>query len=156
MDHTLRYRSTRAEIWRWYWRAWRAQLWKVHVLAAAAAAFICAATFTGPVTLTRYLVSFCVTFPIVVLFLSLWPQIMFKSKERVLTVGHQGWSTQIGKKSGSRSWAQIASVQSTPNSVVLVSMTGNALIIPSRAFADSASRMQFVQDVQCWHRAAHV
>jgi hypothetical protein len=156
MDHTLRYRSTRAEIWRWYWRAWRARLWKIHVLVAGVAAFICAATFPGQVTLTHYLVSFGVTFPIVVLFLSLWPQIMFKSKERVLIVGHQGWSTQIGKQSGSRSWAQVATVQTTPNSIVLVGITGNALIIPSRAFTDSASRTQFFQDVQGWHRAAHV
>jgi hypothetical protein len=95
---------------------------------------------------------FCGALPAVTLFFALWPQVMFKSKERTLLVGADGWSTKIGNKSGSRRWAEIASVQETRDSVVITSTTGNALIVPACAFVDEAFKGQFVKDSQAWHR----
>jgi hypothetical protein len=156
MNHTLRYSSTRAEIWRWYWVAWKAKFWRLHILLAAAAAWIVTVTVDGSIDFRRYFLCFAIALPLVIIFMALWPQVMFKSKERVLHVGPGGWSTRIGTQSGSRSWAQVASIQDTSDAVVITGTTGNALIIPSRAFQSPSSKQQFVKDAQSWHSARSV
>lgn len=156
MNHTLRYSSTRAEIWRWYWFAWKAKFWRLHVLLAAAAAWIFMVTVDGFIDFRHYFLYCVVALPFVIFSMALWSQVMFKSKERVLHVGPTGWSTLIGAQSGSRSWAQVASVQDTRDAVVITGTTGNALIIPSRAFQDPLSKQQFVKDAQSWHSARNI
>lgn len=83
--------------------------------------------------------------------LVLLPQILFKCAERTLTVGPEGWSTQIGKLSGSRRWADVVSIQDGMNLIIITGKNGNALIVPNRAFPDLASRRQFLADVRYWH-----
>lgn len=155
MSHELRYRSTRAEVWRWYWRTWKARLWRLHVLIAAGAAFICACSFSGPITLLRFLESFCITLPATTASLALWPQLMFKSNERVLTVDAKGWSTRIGRKSGSCPWPLVASIRDSAATVTIVGVNGNALIIPLRAFPDHAAMYRFADDARRWHCSAN-
>jgi hypothetical protein len=100
---------------------------------------------------------FFVCFPLAAVFLVLlmaaWPQVMFKNKERALEVGPVGWSTRIGSNIGSRSWAQVTSIEKAKNAVAIVSDTGNALIIPARAFSDASHMEAFVRDAQLWHRS---
>lgn len=156
MNYSLSYRSSRSEVWRFYWAAWRARLWRVHLLAAAVLASLLPDIIGIAPSFRSYLLYFFVTLPAVTLFFALWPQVMFKSKERTLVVGPEGWSTKIGGKSGSRRWAEIASVHEASGSVVITSATGNALIVPARAFANNALKDQFVRDSQAWHRAQAV
>ena len=32
MPLTVEYSSMRAEVWSWYWRAWKRRLWRIHLL----------------------------------------------------------------------------------------------------------------------------
>jgi hypothetical protein len=81
-------------------------------------------------------------------------QLLFKSAERTLEVGPDGWSTQIGKKTGSRKWSELAPVREENGVVILAGKSGNALLIPSRAFESEAQRKAFIEDVSRW-RAGH-
>jgi hypothetical protein len=147
--HTLRYRSLRTEIWRMYWRAWRKKLWVIHVLLAVVAAWICSNN-----TLPSIAVWFFVWLPIVVVCLAAFPQIMFKPHERMLQLTPEGWSSTIGSKSGSMSWKAIRGVEESPEGLLIVSATGNAMVVPQRAFTDVSHRAAVVTDVKGWFVAS--
>ncbi|QRP63234.1 YcxB family protein [Rhodanobacter sp. FDAARGOS 1247] len=151
MDYILRYRSTRSEIWRWYWRAWKTKYWWQQCLLAAFVVFVALGVSSASFSLRQVGTSFAIALPLVIVGVALRTQILFKKEERVLSVGPFGWSTQIGNKSGARSWTQVAKIQETHDAVVIVGTNGNALIIPSRAFPDTMSQQQFLIDVQSWH-----
>jgi hypothetical protein len=150
MSYSLSYRSSRAEVWHWYWAAWRARLWREHLLVAAILALVLPYFSGVPYTIKANVLCFIGALPAVTVLFALWPQIMFKSRERTLHVGPDGWSTNIGSTSGSRRWAEIASIQEALDYVVITSATGNALIVPARAFADEAIKSQFVKDARAW------
>jgi hypothetical protein len=156
MSYSLSYRSSRAEVWRWYWAAWRARLWREHLLVAAILALVLPYFPGVPYTIKANVFCFIGALPAVTVLFALWPQIMFKIKERTLHVGPDGWSTNIGSTSGSRRWAEIASIQEAVDSVAITSATGNALIVPARAFADEAIKSQFVEDARAWHHGQAV
>ncbi|MBB3226043.1 hypothetical protein FHW69_000633 [Luteibacter sp. Sphag1AF] len=147
--HTLRYRSSRAEIWRMYWRVWRKKLWVTHVIAAAGAAWLCSNN-----TLMSMAVWFAVWLPIVVACLAAFPQIMFKSQERMLELTPDGWSSTIGSRSGSMSWKAIRGLADTPEGLVIVSANGNAMVVPQRAFTDVSHRAAVLADVRRWFTAS--
>ncbi len=105
----------------------------------------------APFSFRQFGTSFAVVLPLVVVGLALRTQVLFKNEERVLSVGPSGWSTRIGRKSGARSWAEVATVQEAQDAIVIVGTNGNGLIIPSRAFPDAASKQQFFKDAQGWH-----
>jgi hypothetical protein len=151
MEYTLRYRSTRAEIWRWYWRSWKAKYWWQQCLMAAFIVFIVLGVSSAPFSFRHFGTSFAIVLPLVIVGMALRTQVLFKSEERVLSVGSSGWSTRIGSQSGARSWAEVATVQEAQDAVVIVGTNGNGLIIPSRAFPDAASKQQFFKDAQGWH-----
>lgn len=152
MTYSLSYRSSRPEVWRWYWIAWRARFWRVHLVVSAVLAVVLSDILRVRPTMNSLLLCFVAVLPVVTFLFALWPQVMFKNEERTLLVGPDGWSTKIGNKSGSRTWAEIASVQETADSVVITTTTSNALIVPARAFADKALKAQFVRDSQAWHQ----
>ena len=153
MEHTLRYRSSRSDVWRWYWRTWRAKLWRTHVLVATVAAFVLSESTFESINLASWGLWYLVAqLAVTALFASV-PQVMFKASERVLAVSPQGWSTQIGKRSVSRTWAEVASIGDEDGRVLIAGTNGHALIIPARAFADSQYREQFVKDIQQWKDA---
>ena len=147
MTYTLRYSSTRAEIWRLYWRIWRKHLWRIHVALAVLAGLILSRSQMTVVHVLSYSLA---AFPVVVAAFAAFPQLAFKSQERLLHVGPDGWSSQIGKKSGARTWAEVATVDEQDGAVVIRGVNGNALVVPARAFATEAERVQFVTDIGQW------
>ncbi len=151
MEHTLRYRSSRAEVWRWYWKTWKAKLWRTHVLIAAVVALALSAFERG--NFASWGLWYLVAQPAVTTLFALIPQVMFKPSERILTVSPRGWSTRIGKQSASRTWAEVASIGDENGKVLISGTNGNALIIPACAFADRQCREQFVKDIQQWKHA---
>ncbi len=153
MSYALRYRSSREEVWRWYWRAWRTKLWRIHVLAAVVIAWVVTFLAVPPFQLGLALVSFVVVLPIVVLLFAAWPQLAFKSKERAVSIGPDGWSSQIGRSGGARTWGEVASVIEGSGTLAITGKNGNALIIPQRALAGQGDWHQFVKDVQAWYQA---
>ena len=103
---------------------------------------------TDPILWGKY---FLIAFLVVTAISSVLPQLLFKSQERILNVGPEGWDTQIGKKKGARSWGEVASVQEDSGKVVITNKNGNALIVPERAFISSDDRDRFYNDIKDWH-----
>jgi len=153
--HQVSYRSRRSEVWRWYWRAWARPLglWRFHV---AFSLLFAAAWTLRDRSVAGFVAAFVVALPIFILFLSLWPQIRFKSETRILTIDPTGWSTRIGNLQGSRTWDKVRSIDDSPEAITLVSSNGNALIVPNRAFPSPAAREEFLHDARRWQATVAV
>ncbi len=152
-NRTIRYHPSRREAWREYWKTWRHRLWASQVLAAAWVGWALSNSPLHPPSITSWGLAFVVALPVIMLVIALVPQIRFKSAERIVRVGPQGWVTELGLMSGRiRGWAEAASIEEWPGQVIITSASANALIIPARAFPDAASRRQFVKDFEQWHR----
>jgi hypothetical protein len=143
---TVRYRSTRREIWSWYWRMWRRKLWFIHALVLvfcswATLDFLARRDATLSVSdliIAALVGAICIAwFPI-------YPLLRFKPEERTLTIDEQGWSTTIGKISGTRAWKAVRSVEKEGEAIVITGRNLNALIVPRRAFASDAERDEFL------------
>ncbi|MDR0275742.1 MAG: hypothetical protein LBI48_10495 [Burkholderiaceae bacterium] len=153
MSYTLHYRSSRKEVWRWYWSAWCAKLWRTHVFFAVFVAFLAALSASPPFRLGLALALFVVVLPVITLLFAAFPQFVFKGKERTLNIGPEGWSTQIGRLVGTRTWGEVVSVEGNNSTLAITGKNGNALVIPLRALPNPDSWRQFVNDVQAWHQA---
>ncbi|RUL75924.1 hypothetical protein EKH80_09360 [Dyella choica] len=151
--YSLRYRSSRMEVWRWYWRAWLARYGWWHLLIAAAVTWLTLANSGARFGPAEYSLRFVWIAPLVIALMAAWPQLAFKSQEPVLEVGPEGWSSRIAGKVGSRAWKMVASIQSNHEIIALVSDSGNALLIPRRAFQSESSREAFLSDIRRWHAA---
>jgi hypothetical protein len=145
MTFRVQYASRQREIWAWYWRAWRQRLWKSHLLI-----FLIAAVTTGlcvqgnnqlsPMSILLGLVGGLVS----VLFLLMYPQLMFKPQVRTLEVSQRGISTTIGRRSARRSWTEVQSVSEDEGNIIILGRNGNAFVVPPRAFASTDERQRFL------------
>jgi hypothetical protein len=130
---TIRYFSSRREIWRWYWRAWAKPkgLWRYHayiaVLLAALRAEVQGLSHFRP---TVFLAPTFAAMLGCMLFFSLWSQLRFKSAERTLSVSPTGWSTQIGNLSAARSWSEVREITEDGDTIVVERDNQNALTFP--------------------------
>ena len=165
----FKYRVERAEIWSWYWWAWRQPrgLWSYWVIAGAAVAtgsyFI--QTAEQPGTPYNAISSLVIAFVICAFFI-LYPQFMYKGRERDLRVSAAGIDTSIGTMSAHRNWKDIASIVDRGEYIAAVvaggiplgifwlrTRNGNAFIIPNRAFANASERDLFLRQACSWHAA---
>jgi hypothetical protein len=128
-------------------------LWKIHIVLALIFSFVISNIKVGGIDYAVWAAWFLVMLPVTTCLFAIFPQIMFKNSERILTVDSRGWSTQIGNKSGSRTWAQVESIEENAHSVIITGTNNNALIIPEFAFADSPTKQQFVADIKQWKEA---
>jgi hypothetical protein len=149
MIRTIRYYSSRVDVWRWYWQAWRTKFWRLHVLLAAFLVFVLPGAHFNDAG--AWALRFTIALVAVTLLMAAVPQVLFKSAKRTLHVGPEGWSTQVGTVSGSARWCEVASIQERDGAILIESVNGNALIVPSRAFSDAATRQQFLSDIRQWH-----
>lgn len=165
----LRYRVERAEIWMWYWWAWRQPrgLWSYWVAIGALIAACCYffRTVERPSTATDVVASLAVAFAICAFFI-LYPQLMYKGRERVLQVSAAGIDASVGTMSSHRDWQDIASIIDRDAFIAAVvaggipfglfwlrTRNGNAFIIPNRAFESASERVAFLQQARSWHAA---
>ena len=153
MSHTVEYRSSRAEIWKTYWRAWARPrgLWLYHVVFGFLVAFSVEATSDGQLKVERFLVTWTLAVVACAVVLPLWPQVRFKSALRSLTIDEAGFRTSIGKLTGFRSWKEVARIEDTGDEILMFGTNGNAMVVPSRAFEDSEARSRFLHDAKAWH-----
>jgi hypothetical protein len=89
--YTLRYRSTRGEVWRWYWRAWRQPrgLWRVHV-GASLVVGVCVLVLRGGIEArAAFPIAIAAAF-LSVAWLPLVRLIAFKPQERLLHLDERG------------------------------------------------------------------
>jgi hypothetical protein len=156
--YTICYASTRAEIWRWYWKAWARPtgLWRYHVLISLLSA-------VGATILERHstldaghsFFIFVVTMLGCVVLLPMWPQIRFKPSVRTLKIDEKGFDTVIGRRSGSRGWKDVRSVEESDGAVVITGVNNNAFIVPSRAFASEQERLEFYEAARRFHAGSN-
>jgi hypothetical protein len=133
------------------WRTWRKSLWLIQVFAALGIGLIVSGATHGSLQAGYWLTCAVVAFPLVVAAFAAFPQIVFKPQERTLEVGSAGWSSKIGRLTGSRAWAEVASIDEEVEAVMIRGTNGNALLVPSRAFESPEQKHQFVRDVRMWH-----
>ena len=146
----LTYSTTRALVARSYWRSLRRNrrhqgLWVCY----AALAFVVGAEGSAHPFRSGLAASV-----LVIAALALVPQLLFKPQTRVLHVGPKGLHTTIGRKSGERTWRDIASVERDGDHVIVTGRNLNAFIIPTNAFPSEAARDEAVAQWQTWQRAA--
>lgn len=153
-SYTLKYATTRRELWRWYWRAWArpAGLWRHHV-AFGAVTTVAAASAHGFAGLPAVMTGLAAVLGCLVPF-PLWPQMRFKPQMRTLELEESGYQTSIGHINGARQWSEIRSVHDDGDAVVITTHKGNAMLITRRAFGEGIDRQRFVIDVEAWHRRA--
>lgn len=142
---TIEYASRRGEIWIWYWKAWRQRLWKSHlrifaIFAGLAYLFL---SYPAPPSLATLAVPVAIG-AVPVLLLILYPQLRFKPQTRTVTIGTSGITTVVGRKSGKISWKNIRSVTEDRGYILVQGSSGNAFIIPPRAFETDATRAELV------------
>jgi len=77
-----------------------------------------------------------------------------KTEERTLSVSAQGISTEIGARKGEVPWGKVRLVENAGHHVLIVGTTGNAFLIPERAFSGPEQRAQFVREIKDWKKAA--
>lgn len=150
---SVRYASSRAEVWRYYWRAWArgAGLWRVHAAAGLAAGVIAALRGRD---VPACVAAGAAVFGLCLVAFPLLTQLMFKPAERELTIDATGWTTTIGAVSGARSWREVRAVVDTGDVVEIAGTNGNGMLVPRRAFADAQARAAFVAAAVAWHAAA--
>jgi hypothetical protein len=156
MSHTLQYASSRAEIWRFYWRAWARPkgLWIHHVFIGLCVALLTASA--QPFDMKTFGLRWAIATFACLALLPLWPQLRYKSAVRSLTVDTSGYQTTIGKRSGSGSWSEIDRIEDMGKDILMVGKNGNAMVIPERAFRSTEERAAFLNDAKSWHHKLDV
>jgi hypothetical protein len=141
---TVTYFSRRDEVWKRYWKLWRARLWKLHLLIFLALAVLSDLLLFGgtPSSLEDWLVVGIVALaPLGMLIVH--PQLRFKPQRRVLTIDDAGIATTLGERSGQVGWDEIAAIRDEGNLLVIERYNLNAFIIPRRAFSSDHERVEF-------------
>jgi hypothetical protein len=156
--YTVQYASTRAEIWRWYWRAWARPkgLWRYHVLVSLLSAIgTTAIEKERAFDADRFVLMFLITMLVCVVVLPLWPQIRFKSAVRTMTIDDKGFETVIGRFSGARAWKEVRSVEQSDGAIIITGINNNGFIVPSRAFASERERLEFLEAARRFHAGSN-
>ena len=68
----------------------------------------------------------------------------------------QGISTEIGSRKGEVPWGKVRLVENAGRHVLIVGATGNAFLIPGRAFGGPEQQAQFVQEVNSFQKKARL
>jgi hypothetical protein len=86
--------------------------------------------------------------------MAIHPQLAFKPQERWLKLSETGIDTRIGRRSGHRDWSEITDILELHGAICLVVSSGNAFIVPRRAFEAEAERDRFLRSARLWQSAA--
>ena len=119
MSFKVEYASQRREVWQWYWRTWRKDIWKIH--------------------LTMFLVVSGA-----VAWMPAYPILMFSPERRSVEIDQDGISTTIEENSFRRSWDDIRSISQEDGYIVLMGQSGSAFLIPPRAFQTEDEQQRFL------------
>ena len=157
MEISIRYASSRSEIWRWYWRNWVGGRWLRYTLLMTIPIMVVGATNLSQINGVWLVAMFALLVAgvmAITLLTLLASQVLFKKSERTLTIEPTGWSTVIGAQSGSCPWTNVQSVEEKDDLIAINGKNGNAIVVPSRAFSTTHARQAFLAAARGWHRAA--
>lgn len=150
----IQYSTSRAEIWRWYWRAWARPLglWRYHLFVAANVfVLIYLLGRHGQNALKLATIGGFVALAIVVVLFPLWPQLKFKPELRTISVDQHGVSTKVGTWHAVIPWKDIVRIAPGADGIYIEGNNGNAFIVPNRAFITPQRRVEFLESVAQWH-----
>lgn len=153
---TLRYTSARSEVWWWYKVMWRRGLWRNWLLMGAIvfATTLWTKAEAHPLGPKDYAVAAFVV-AILWLFFALFPQMAFKARERMLTIGPEGIDSNVGAQAAQRPWRDVGPIEEAGSLIVMpVVSTKNAFLVPQRAFATVGERAEFLKRAREWQQAA--
>jgi hypothetical protein len=156
---TIQYSTTRAEIWRWYWRAWARPLglWRYHLLVAGSVfMLIYLLERHGQSALRLAFASGFAALGLALVLFPLWPQLKFKPQIRTLSVDQQGISTKVGTWHAVIPWRDVERITPGVEAICIEGKNGNAFVVPNRAFTAPQQRVEFEEHVIRWHSAAAV
>jgi hypothetical protein len=153
---TIKYRLTRAEIVQSFFRSLGSSprfLAIILIYAAALGVFslVTRGAFSRSATTRDAIVAISWTAGALV-FMPLWLYIRGKTDERTLTISGDGISTEIGSLRGQIPWSKVKLVNDTGSHVLIVGATGNAFLIPGRAFQGPDQRSEFLTQIDCLRR----
>jgi hypothetical protein len=145
MKLTIYYASSRAEIWRFYWRAWKGGLWLKNLKLSVMIAFFTIVFSAAKHSLADLNIGFLLLAMMTPQFFNLiFPQLMFKRQTRTLTIDENGWQSTIGKKTGAVAWTDVQGVEKFGDTILISGITGNALVVPQRAFQSIDKQDEFL------------
>ncbi len=149
---SVRYASSRAEVWRAYWRAWASRgVWRFHAGLAVLVGVI--AALRG-LDVSACLADGAAAFALCLVVFPLLSQLMFKPAMREFTIDATGWQTRIGAQTATRAWREVRTVADAGDLIEIIGVNGNSMLVPRRAFADGRARAEFLAAAVAWHAAA--
>jgi hypothetical protein len=145
MSFKVEYASQRKEVWNWYCRAWRRDLWKFHLTMFAGVSGLVAFVVIGDAgpTLPRVLLAIACGL-LSVGWMPAVPMLMFKPQLRSVEIDQDGISTTIDGESRRRSWGDIQSISQEDGYIVMLGQKGSAFLIPPRAFQSNDEQQRFL------------
>jgi hypothetical protein len=145
MSLKVEYASERREIWRWYWRNWRKDIWKIHLsmflLVSGVVAFFL--TRNAGLWLPSMLLAAACGF-LSIAWMPAYPILMFSPEKRSVEIDEDGISTTVREDRFRRSWGDIRSISQEDGYIVLMGQKGSAFLIPPRAFQSEDEKQRFL------------
>ena len=145
MGFKVEYASERGEVWKWYCRAWRRDLWKFHAAVVVVVAILVMVLLRGssPPTLPAVLAGLgCGVLSVA--WMPVVPLLLFQREVRAVEIDQDGISTTIAGESFRRSWRDIDTVSEEDGYIVLLGRKGSAFLIPPRAFQSRDQQQRFL------------
>ena len=145
MEFKVEYASERREVWKWYCRAWRRDLWKFHGVVAAVAAFLAMVLLNDGSSPTLPTMLAGLGWGVLsVAWMPVVPLLLFQPEVRSVEIDRDGISTTIDGESFRRSWLDIDTVSEEDGYIVLLGRKGSAFLIPPRAFQSRDQQQRFL------------
>ncbi|HTR38151.1 MAG TPA: YcxB family protein [Bryobacteraceae bacterium] len=151
---TIRYSLTRADILRSFFRGLKSSPRFLVTVVTYSVAFglfsmLANGDFSRSLTVRDILIALAWT-AAAFFFMPTWFLVRYKLEERTLTTSPEGITNEMGDRKATIPWSRIKEVTNTRRNVVIVGVTGNAIVIPSRAFRDHDQQAQFVKEIEDW------
>jgi len=145
MGLKVEYASERREVWKWYCRAWRRDLWKFHAALVAVVTFPAMFLLSGDSgpTLPAMLAGLGCGI-LSVAWMPVVPLLLFQREMRSVEIDQDGISTTIGGESFRRSWRDIDTISEEDGYIVLLGRKGSAFLVPPRAFQSHDQQQRFL------------
>ncbi|MFZ0521996.1 MAG: YcxB family protein [Candidatus Acidiferrales bacterium] len=153
---TVEYALTRGELVRVFLRSVSGSpRYRIKILLIAAAIGVFALVLRTTVSRSLTVRDGIVAIALAGSYLVLLPAMLFiraKTGKRSLTIAPEGISTEIGRMKGQIPWRSVSLVHDLNEYVLIVRTSGNAFIIPRRAFSGAEERTKFLEEVNRYMR----
>lgn len=145
MSFKVEYASQRGEVWSWYCRAWRRELWKFHGMVFAAVTGLVGFPLVSNEGTTLPVVLAALACGLLsVGWMPVIPLLMFRPQMRSVEIDQDSILTTIDGESARRSWNDIQSISQEDGYIVLLGKKGSAFLIPPRAFETTDQQQRFL------------